>query len=219
MKNVAIIVAGGQGRRMGRSKQFLKLDGKPMLEWTLSVFQAARKINSIILVVGSENLARARRLKYSKLISVVPGGKERADSVRRGLKELPANAGIVLVHDGARPAVTDRLIEASIAAADKYGAAVVAVPVKDTIKKVKAGGMVAATLERNELWAAQTPQTFKLSVLRAAYRRPGSKATDDAMMVEKMGKKVKIVPGEYENFKVTTPADLKMMENILKDRR
>jgi len=216
MKTVAIIVAGGKGKRMGKPKQFLKIAGKPMVSWTLAAFQKCRAVDAVILVVEKENLSRAQRLGFSKIIKVVEAGRERQDSVRNGLKVLPESAEIVVIHDGARPAVTESLIEDSIRAARRWGAAIVAVPVKDTIKQVNRKHEVKKTLKREELWAVQTPQAFKTSIIRQAYSRLKGKATDDASAVEKIGAKVKIIMGSYENLKVTTPEDLKIIEAILR---
>jgi len=216
MKTVAIIVAGGKGKRMGKPKQFLKIAGKPMVSWTLAAFQKCKAIDAIILVVEKENLAKARTLKFSKITKIVEAGKERQDSVKNGLKVLPESAEIVVIHDGARPAVTETLIEDAIRAARRFGAAIVAVPVKDTIKQVNYKCVVKKTLNRHELWAVQTPQAFKTSIILPAYCRLKEKVTDDASAVEKIGVRVKIIKGSYENLKVTTPEDLKLMETILR---
>ena len=225
MKNIAVIVAGGKGKRMGKPKQFLKIAGKPMLQWTIAPFQRSGMIDGIILVVAKEQLAPAKKLKYTKIIEVVAGGKERQDSVRNGIAALPDLAEIVVIHDGARPAVAVRLIEDSIKAAKKYGAAVVGVPVKDTIKQITNAECrmpneckIIKTVSRKNLWAAQTPQSFKASILRKAYAKLHGQITDDAMAVEKIGIPVKMILGAYENSKVTTPGDLKAMEAILKER-
>ncbi len=220
LRNIALIVAGGRGRRMKRDKQFIKLNGKPMLEWTIAAFQKNRLIDGIILVLSRKNLARARRLKYSKLLKAVAGGAERQDSVRNGLAALPASAEIVLVHDGARPAVSQGEISRSIAAARRYGAAVVAVPVKDTIKRAPRPSSTALkTVDRKDLWAAQTPQAFDAAGLRGVYRKISGAFTDDASLFEKAGLPVKIVRGSYENIKVTVPEDVWIMEAILGSRR
>jgi 2-C-methyl-D-erythritol 4-phosphate cytidylyltransferase len=221
MKNVAIIVAGGKGKRMGGPKQFLQINGKPMLAWTIDVFQRTKAVNAIILVVAEEQLAQAKRLKASKIIAVVAGGRERQDSVRNGLAAVPQGAQIVLIHDGARPAVTPELINDSLKAVRDCGAAIVGVPVKDTIKKVQYHGpkiIESETIDRSGLWAAQTPQTFTAPIIKKAYDRLKENVTDDAMAVEKLGIKVKMVMGSYENLKVTTPEDLKIMAVILKGR-
>jgi 2-C-methyl-D-erythritol 4-phosphate cytidylyltransferase len=222
MKNIAIIVAGGKGKRMVEPKQFLKINGKPMLAWTVDVFQRTKAINGIILVVAEDQLPLAKRLRAAKIIAVVPGGRERQDSVRNGLAAVPKEAQVVLIHDGARPAVTPELINDTLKEVRDCGAAIVGVPVKDTIKKVQYHGpkiIESATIDRSGLWAAQTPQTFTAPIIRKAYDQLKDNVTDDAMAVEKLGIKVKMVMGSYENLKVTTPADLKIMAVILKGRK
>ncbi|MFH1386529.1 MAG: 2-C-methyl-D-erythritol 4-phosphate cytidylyltransferase [bacterium] len=217
MKNIVIIVAGGQGKRMGKPKQFLRIAGKPMLDWTVAAFQKCKEIDGIVLVVSEEQLALAKKIKAGKIIAIIPGGKERQDSVRNGLAELPASTEIVAIHDGARPGVSVETIERSIDEAKKLGAIVVGVPVKDTVKKVMSNGeRVMGTLNRNELWAAQTPQTFQVEIIKKAYDKLTENVTDDAMAVEKLGIPVKMVMGEYTNIKVTTPEDLSIMASILK---
>ena len=219
MKTVAIIVAGGQGKRMGKPKQFLKIVGRPMLEWALSAFQKAKVIDGIILVVEESELSKSKHFHYSKLLKVVAGGKERQDSVKNGLKELPATTAIVVIHDGARPAVTPFLIEQSVKAARKYGAAIIGVPAKDTIKEINNSMFIKRTVDRSKLWQAQTPQTFRASIIRKAYTKIRGKITDDAMPVEKLNIPVKMIMGSYENLKMTTPEDLKIMEAILTSRK
>jgi 2-C-methyl-D-erythritol 4-phosphate cytidylyltransferase len=219
MKTVAIIVAGGRGKRMGGPKQFLKINGKPMLAWTVNVFQQAKAINGIILVVAPEQLALAKKIKASKIISIIPGGARRQDSVRNGLAALPKGAQLVLIHDGARPAVSSLIISKTIKEARQHGAAIAAVPVKDTIKRSSGRDKtILQTLDRSELWSAQTPQTFTVPIIKKAYENLGNNVTDDAMAVERLGIPVKIVMGAYENFKVTTPEDLVVMATILKGR-
>lgn len=222
MKNIAIIVAGGKGKRMGQPKQFLKIAGKPMLAWTVDVFQRVKAVNGIILVVTEEQMAQAKRLKASKIIAIVPGGPARQDSVRNGLAALPKSAQIVLIHDGARPAVTPVMINAALKEVRDCGAVVVGVPVRDTIKRVKYQGakvLESETIPRHDLWAAQTPQAFTVQIIKKAYERLAENVTDDAMAVEKLGIKVKMVMGSPENLKVTTPEDLKIMAAILKGTR
>ncbi|MDD4178708.1 MAG: 2-C-methyl-D-erythritol 4-phosphate cytidylyltransferase [Candidatus Margulisbacteria bacterium] len=219
MKNITIIVAGGKGKRMGKPKQFLKIAGRPMLAWTLAAFQNTRPIDGIILVVAPGQMELAKKLPKKKIIGIVAGGAERQDSVRNGLAALPGSAEIVLIHDGARPAVTTGIIERSIKEARKHGAVVVGVSVKDTIKEVMRNeNRVTRTMNRDKLWQAQTPQVFKAALIRNAYAKLRGAVTDDAMAVEKLGKPVKMVMGSYENIKVTAPEDLIMMEAILKGR-
>lgn len=225
MKTVAIIVAGGKGKRMGRPKQFIKINGKPILAWTIAAFQKAKSVDGIILVVAKEYISQAKRFRFSKLLKVVPAGKERTDSVQNGLKALPDDADIVAIHDGARPAITVSIIEASIKAAKRYGAVVVGVPVKDTIKQMSNiqcpmsnEGVIIKTIDRSCLWAAQTPQVFKKGLILKAYKKGYNKSevTDDSMLVERLGIPVKMIMGSYDNIKVTTPEDLLVAEAILK---
>jgi 2-C-methyl-D-erythritol 4-phosphate cytidylyltransferase len=219
MKTVAIIVAGGQGKRMGRPKQFLKIAGKPMLAWTVDAFQRTKAIDGIILVVAPDQLDLAAKIKAAKIIAVVPGGRQRQDSVRNGLAALPKGVQIVLIHDGARPAVSAATINGMIKAAKEHGAAIAAVPLKDTIKQVnRREARIVKTLDRSELWAAQTPQTFTVPVINKAYETLKHDVTDDAAAVERLGIPVKIVMDSYANLKVTMPEDLAIMEAILKGR-
>ncbi|MFA6431027.1 MAG: 2-C-methyl-D-erythritol 4-phosphate cytidylyltransferase [Candidatus Margulisiibacteriota bacterium] len=226
MKNIVIIVAGGKGSRMGGPKQFIRIAGKPMLAWTLKAFQNSKLIDGIILIVSKEQLAEAKRLNKKKLIAIAQSGKERQDSVTNGLKYVPGSAEIILIHDGARPAVSQKIIADSINEAKRTGAVVVAVPVKDTIKRGqrvagsrgKESWIVNETLERDLLWSVQTPQVFKSAIIKEAYAKLKENVTDDGMAVEKMGIQVKIVLGDYENIKVTTPEDLVIMGSILKKK-
>jgi 2-C-methyl-D-erythritol 4-phosphate cytidylyltransferase len=219
MKTVAIIVAGGQGKRMGRPKQFIKIAGKPMLAWTVDAFQRVKAVDGIILVVTPDQQALAAKIRASKIIAIVPGGKQRQDSVQSGLAALPKGVQIVLIHDGARPAVLATTINGTIKAARQHGAAIAAVPVKDTIKRVARRELrIINTLEREGLWAAQTPQTFTVPLIKKAYEQLKHDVTDDAAVVEKFGIPVQIIMGSYSNLKVTTPEDLAIMGTILKGR-
>ena len=220
MKTVAIIVAGGQGKRMGRPKQFLKIAGKPMLAWTVDAFQRVKAVDGIILVVTPDQQALAAKIKSPKILAIVPGGRQRQDSVRNGLAALPKGVQVVLIHDGARPAVTAETINGTIRAARQHGAAIAAVPLKDTIKQVaRREARVVKTLDRSELWAAQTPQTFTTPVIKKAYEQLIHDVTDDAAAVERLGIPVQIVMGSSANLKVTTPEDLSIMAAILKGRK
>lgn len=229
MQTIAIISAAGQGKRMGKPKQFLEIGGRPILEHTLSVFEECKAIDGIILVVNQEDLTRAKELKFSKLLKVVAGGAERQDSVYNGLKVLPKEAEIVVIHDGARPFVTSSIIEKAVEEAKQSGAVVVGVPLKDTVKKMtnnqirmtNEGAIIVETLDRKNLWAAQTPQVFKREIILRAYEEGRSKyqVTDDAMLVEKLGIPVKMVMGSYKNIKITTPDDLIFAEGIIKCSR
>ena len=189
--------------------------GKPVLAHTLSVFEACDAVDEVILVVGECDIEAAGevtgRFGFSKVQAIVPGGAHRQDSVSRGLERV--SRGIVAIHDAARPLVTCEIIERSIDEADRAGACITAVPVIDTIKSAQEG-TVTGTVDRSNLYAVQTPQTFRTSLIRSAYERAradGIYATDDAALVERVGGKVTIVPGSYDNIKMTTPEDLDLI--------
>ena len=224
MKTVAIIVAAGVGSRLKARvrKPFVRLRGKPMLAWTLKAFEAAESVDGIVLVVHSADVKAAQRMARSfgcrKILRVVPGGSSRMESVGRGLKALPPQTQWVAVHDGARPLVTPELIVATLKAARTAKAAIAAVPVVPTIKQAT-GLWVSKTIDRRQLWAVQTPQVFERKLLERAHsngRRNGAAATDDAALVEALGGRVRIVPGDHRNLKVTTPEDLVMAEALLR---
>jgi len=216
MKTVAIIVAAGQGKRMGQPKQFLTIGEKPMLLWTLAAFDKTRVIDGIILVVNGEDVERAKKFGVSKLKKVITGGVKRKDSVYEGLKAVPPGAEVVAIHDGARPFVSSQIIEAAVAEAKASGAAIVGIPVTDTVKTVN-NNLVTGTLDRSGLWVAQTPQVFKKDIILRAYEEGWNRheVTDDAMLVEKMGIPLKMVMGSPLNIKITSPDDLKIAEGIL----
>ena len=223
----AIIPASGLGKRFSdkSDKAFISIAGRPMLAHTLAVFQDCPEIGEIILVVRRDQVPSAEELVreygFSKVKSVVIGGETRQDSVRNGLAQVSPECEIAAIHDGARPFVTCDIITASINAARSDGAAIVAVPVINTIKASPDGRYVAETLDREKLFAVQTPQTFKLSIIREAFDRAyadGFVGTDDASLVERLGMPVRIVQGSYENIKVTTPADMALAEAIIQSR-
>lgn len=199
----------------GSNKQLMELDGRPVLARTLGAFEAAPLINGIVLVGAPALLSLYSKLVRDwgchKMVSVVPGGINRQQSVYQGLLAVPFGCEIVLVHDGARPLVSLEEIEKVINAARLYGAATCAVPVKDTIKEEDGAGFVLRTPDRSRLWLTQTPQGFSYPLLLGAHRqvRQGpSEATDDAMLLESQGFKVKLVRGSYSNIKITTPEDI-----------
>jgi 2-C-methyl-D-erythritol 4-phosphate cytidylyltransferase len=223
----AVIVAAGKGSRMGasESKQFLLLDDKPILLHTLLAFQASERIAEVVLVTGADDVARCaawvQPYGLAKLKQVVAGGAERQHSVWRGLQALSPAVTDVLVHDGVRPFVGHELLERVANALQTEAALVTAVPVKDTIKEVD-DGVIRGTLTRERLWAMQTPQAFRLELLRAAHERAqvdGFIGTDEAVLVERMGAAVRVVPGEDLNFKITTPHDLAMARAIIQRQR
>lgn len=227
----AVIVAAGVGKRMNAavSKQYIPVGGKPIVAHALEAFERAASVDAVVLVVGAGDEPFGERLaaEYGlrKVVAVVAGGAERQHSVLRGVEALLAqrpDAAWVLVHDGARPLVTPDVIDRSLAAAADTGASVPGVPVKDTIKAVDRDGFVVGTPERSSLWAVQTPQAFRVDVLLEAHRRAaeeGFLGTDDAMLVERLGVRVRIAEGDYRNVKVTTPEDLGAVERMLEERK
>ncbi len=227
-KITAIVLAAGRGRRMGSEiqKQYMKLAGRPLICYALAAFQKSA-VDEIILVTGAGEEEFCRReiveaYGFSKVTAIVPGGKERYHSVYEGLKAV-AGSDYVLIHDGARPCVTEEIIQAAIDGARQYRACVIAMPVKDTIKVADEQGFALTTPDRSRLWMIQTPQAFAYRLVYDAYRRMLSEGgdldgvTDDAMVVERMtGGKVRLVRGSYENIKVTTPEDLAVAESFLR---
>ncbi|MGN8832883.1 2-C-methyl-D-erythritol 4-phosphate cytidylyltransferase [Selenomonas montiformis] len=220
-----IFPAAGQGKRMkaGINKVFLDLAGTPMLERTLRTFSSVSAVDELIVVTGAEEVKRLSAILAEtpglKPCRVVAGGSERQYSVRNGLDAVSAQNDIVLVHDAARPLVTPRTIEAVIEAARVHGAAVAAVPEKNTIKAVSQEGIVRSTPPRSSLWAVQTPQGFRRDLLLEANQKAeadGFLGTDDASLVERLGWPVHVVMSEYSNIKVTTPEDLLIAEAFLR---
>ena len=212
----ALIPAAGSGERFGRgvNKVFCEVAGRPVLAHTLAVFESCEAIDEIVLVTRQSDIEASRKLSgrfgFAKVRAIVAGGDERQDSVARGLEKVTRE--IVAIHDAARPLVTREIIERSIEEAARSGACIAAVPVIDTIKSVTDGD-VTGTVDRSNLYAVQTPQTFRTELIREAYRRAyedGVYATDDAALVERLGKRVTVVPGSYDNIKITTPADLEI---------
>lgn len=208
----AIIAAAGQSRRMqGVDKLFADVAGKPILAHTIDRFQASPLVACIAVVLRAERVEewrdRARAAGWRKIVAVVAGGERRQDSVLAGLRAL-GECDWVMVHDGARPCVTEEIIQRGLEAARETGAAIAAVPAKDTIKTVGAGGTVTGTPARESLWIVQTPQVFAGQVLRSAYEVATGTVTDDASLVEQAGVKVKVFMGDYRNIKLTTPEDL-----------
>jgi len=225
MKTVAIIPAGGSGKRLKSpvAKQYVLLNHMPVLVRTLKIFQQANGIDEIILVLPENDLVNARKNlvdKYNltKVAAIVGGGKERQDSVSNGLSAIAGICDIVVIHDGVRPFVTEEMINQSVDAARIEGASSIGVKVKDTVKQAGKGSLVEATLSRHNLWLTQTPQAFKFDVLQRAYDKATKDnyyGTDDASLVERIGIKVKMIEGSYENIKITTPEDLIVAEVLL----
>ena len=217
-----IIVAAGESRRMGGAdKIFSPVLGLPLIAHTVEALEACPLVTQLVLVLSPAKVELGRNLAkergWAKVTSVCPGGPRRQDSVRLGL-ELLDTCEWVAAHDGARPCVHAELLARGIEAAQETGAAVAAVPAKDTIKVVSSGGLVEATPQRDGLWVVQTPQVFRYDILLQAHRSCPDTVTDDAAMVESLGHKVKVFRGLYTNFKVTTPEDLVMIELLIKER-
>ena len=229
MSKVTVLVpAAGMGRRMGRAvaKQFLPLGDKPMLAHTLLAFQRSTDVDEIIPILSEDDMEHCLRdvievFHLTKVKTLVVGGKERQDSVYNGLQKLEKDAAVVLVHDGVRPFVTAAMIKECVEHAGRGENVAVGVPLKDTIKEVGKNGAVVRTLERSSLWAIQTPQAFPVKVLKKSYEeayRHKLLGTDDTMLAERAGYKVRVLMGSYENIKITTPEDLILAEEILKKR-
>lgn len=206
----------------GVDKIFAQLGGRPLLARMLDTFQECPAVNEIVLVLREENLERGRELVsshgWSKVTAICPGGSRRQDSVKKGLDRL-GDCRWVVIHDGARPLIPPDLIERGLAEVKESGAAVAAVPVKDTIKRVSPDGFVQETPERDTLWAVQTPQIFLFDLIFRAHQEITEDVSDDATMVERLGHRVRIYRGSYENIKVTTPEDLTLAEVILRRKK
>jgi len=213
------MVAAGTSQRMASiNKLFVPLGGKPLLAWSVDTCQRCSLIQQIVLVLNDKDLARGEKLKeerdWSK-VTLCPGGARRQDSVREGLRRI-RDCDLVMIHDGARPFLTLDLIEDGLKIVEKTGASVAAVPVKDTIKLAADERLVGETLQRDKLWAAQTPQMFSFDVIMRAYENLSAEVTDDATAVELLGHKVQLYMGDYRNIKVTTTEDLALARIIAK---
>ncbi|MEI3163196.1 MAG: 2-C-methyl-D-erythritol 4-phosphate cytidylyltransferase [Lachnospirales bacterium] len=232
MKNSVIIVAAGSGKRMKSAiaKQYIELKGRTILSYTVETFEKSDNIDEIILVTSQEAIDFVtknivNKYQFTKVKAVVAGGAERQDSVYNGLKKVSKDTDVVLIHDGVRPFVNDSYIAKLESIAMEFGACVLGAPVKDTIKICDSEGYIVDTPNRSTLWLAQTPQCFKYDVIINAYEKAykeGYTGTDDSVLVEKTGVKVKMVEGDYNNIKITTPEDLYIgeviLENLLKGR-
>jgi 2-C-methyl-D-erythritol 4-phosphate cytidylyltransferase len=207
-------------------KQFLSLGGEPLVVHSLRILQAAHTVDDIILAVPEADLEYCvndlvKQHGFSKITKVVPGGIERQDSVRHALEQVPEETEIVLVHDAVRPFLTRQMVSDVLGMADKHGAAIIAIPMRDTVKQVGSDHMIQRTVDRRPLWLAQTPQAFRRQWLQEAHRKAhaeGIHATDDAYLVEWLGHSVIVVEGSGENIKVTRPEDMVIGEAILASR-
>ncbi len=221
----AIVPAGGTGVRLQSktAKPYISLNNKPLLWYCLNSLERSRKINDIIIVSEKINLRRAgnliKKFNFKKVKAVVAGGVTRGESVYNGLRMLDEDTDYVLIHDGARPFLESKLIDKCLTAVIKHKAVICAVPCSSTIKQADKKLRVVSTLDRNSLWQAQTPQVFAYKLIQSAYGRFRNEKTgvfDDASLVERLGRKVKIVPGTNINIKITTQADLKIARAIIK---
>ncbi len=226
MKVIVLIPAAGIGKRMqaGVNKQYLQLGGMPIVGRTISLFQDAPCIDDIYVITPEQEIPYCRtevveRYGFTKVRGIVPGGRERQHSVLNGLRAIDGTEedAVILIHDGVRPFINQHILEHAVTTAREYDGALVAVPAKDTVKVV-VEGIVRDTPPRESIWLAQTPQAFRYGVIRAAHEMAdaeGFLGTDDASLVERMGREVHIVLGDYRNIKITTPEDLLLAEAFL----
>ncbi len=220
----AVIVAGGSSSRMGFDKLFAVIAGKPVLAHSISAFDRAECVNEIILVTREESRARVEALVDSenfRSVRVVIGGEHRYDSVRAGLAKVSSKMLHVGVHDAARPLITPNAIARVYEQALKYGGAVLAEPVTDTLKKVALDNLISESVDRSAVWAMQTPQIFARAILQKAYdelARRGTAVTDEVSAVQLIGHRIAVVPIEDANFKITYPRDLAFAERIIASR-
>jgi 2-C-methyl-D-erythritol 4-phosphate cytidylyltransferase len=230
MHVTAIIVGAGEGKRIGGpvSKTFLALAGRPVVLRTLDRFFSTRSVEKVILVVAEKDIRRSQELIQSdpnlchRPWLLQAGGASRQESVRHGLEKLSSECDIVAIHDGARPFISAALIDRCVDEACRVGAAVIGVPVRDTIKLISEDHWVKATPARNTLWEIQTPQAFRKEVIVEAHNRGRGQvieATDDAMLVEQMGQPVFLLEGERTNLKITIPEDILWAEALLREGR
>ena len=228
MKVTVVVPAAGKGIRFGGTvkKPFAKLKRRPILSYVLKALQTSPLIKDIVLVVDGSLLKKAgrvvKRSGIKKIKYIVSGGRTRYESVRNGLRCVDKNTSLVMIHDGVRPFINKEMIRNTIMAALRFDASSLAVPVQSTIKVSHDGSFVKYTLERRELWEAQTPQVFKKELIENAYKKVKRGRlftfTDDAALVEVIGVKVKLVRGDYNNIKITTKEDIKIAEALLRSR-
>ena len=225
----AIIAAAGSGSRMGDSygcgKQLIELRGEPVIAHTLRAFQRAETIDEIVIVAREEELVTiadiVKGIEADKVTEIVVGGSSRQESVSKGLSRVSPKSHFIAIHDGARPLIRPELIDRTARAALEHGAAAVGVPVKDTLKHVSAGGFIAGTVDRETLVQIQTPQIFELKQYAAGIAlaaTEGAEYTDDCQLYERLGKPIRLVPGDYENIKITSREDLDIAEAMLERR-
>ncbi len=220
----AIVVAGGTGTRMGSEvpKQFIEVSGKPIIAYTLNALSKCADIRDIIIVTLPEYIVYCKDVvdtfNFCKVKKIVCGGESRSRSVFNGLKEVTADCDIVAIHDGVRPLIDEDTISSCIRAASEYGCAAVGVKMKDTIKVCDNNGFIEGTADREKLWMIQTPQVFKKDIIYSLHKEAdvnGVSYTDDCILAESRGYKIKIVEGKYENIKITTPQDIFIMKGLI----
>lgn len=221
----AIIVAAGQSRRMGgdTSKQFILIDGVPVIARTLKAFEIAERIREVVIAARQEDIPQMYALiqdyEITKVKQIITGGETRQESVFRAIAQVDENADFLAIHDGARPLIRPQEIDLAVSAAVEHGAAALGVPVKDTVKQVDADGKIVDTPERSTLWTVQTPQVFSRALYLRAAEQAGEAAaqlTDDCQLIERTGAPVYLVRGAYANLKITTPEDVFAAEGILR---
>lgn len=221
MTTYAIIPAAGSGKRFGGAKQFQLLAGKPLFLHAVETFESSSLITGICLPVPEADIESVRewieKISLKKILKIVPGGQERQDSVKKGFEAIPSS-DLIIVHDGVRPLVTRELIEKTIQGAQEFGGCVVGLPLKETTKRVDPETFVTETVDRTTLWSIQTPQAFRYEIFKKALQKAEADhflGTDEAMLVERIGLKVKVIEGSPYNIKITTPEDLRIAESIL----
>jgi len=218
----ALIVAAGYSDRMeGEDKIFALLNEEPVLARVIAVFQSCPSIDEIVIVLAEKSLEKGRMLaagySWAKVVAICRGGLRRQDSVKEGLKHIK-DCDWVVIHDGARPCISVDLIEQGLIYARETGAAIAAVPVTDTVKIVSDNHLVEDTPSRRNMWAAQTPQVFRYSLISAAHSQYNNEVTDDAALLEQTGHKIKVYMGSYQNIKITSPDDLAAASVFLRNR-
>ncbi len=219
----AVVTAAGKGERMeGINKVFSLLGGKEVLAHSVDLLEQCQYIDQIVIVLREPDVERGEVLRqregWLKVSDICQGGEKRAYSVKKGVERL-GNCGWVIIQDGARPMLSCQMVKEGLEAAAESGAAIAAVAVKDTIKQADEEGFIIATPPRETLYAAQTPQVFRIDIINNAYRQQGIETTDDAALVERLGTKIKLYPGSYDNIKITTPSDITKAEMLWQKRR
>ncbi len=216
-----IIPAAGRGIRFGGKKQLALISGKPLLYYSLHIFENCPLVQNIVVAMAEEDLSQGEALvkefAFKKVSHVVPGGRERQESVQKAFEVLPS-CDVVIIHDGVRPLVTEELVQQVVAGAKEFGACVLGLPVKETLKKIGPKGFIQETVDRNSLWSIQTPQAFRYTLFQQAIKKAiedGFVGTDEAMLVERLGVPIQVVSGSVLNMKITQPEDLEVAQRLL----